>query len=69
MKVLQTTSWKWRRDELSLKQFRQLTSTEREEYLFLLKGLDINILGTNDEYILTFYTLQDKPKQEHFIKL
>lgn len=57
---METTSkvkgqWKWRKDELNLKQFRDLPIEEREEYIVLLKGLKPEILGSNDEYILKWY--------------
>lgn len=44
--------WKWRIDELSLKQFYLLNKEEKEEYILLLKGLKPELLGTNDEYVL-----------------
>lgn len=60
----------WRKDELSLKEFRQLPSTEREEYLLLLQGINQEYLGINDSYILS---LHDKPqeikKQKNFFEL
>ena len=52
MKLIQTGQWYWRQDELSFKQFTLLSKVEKEEYLFLLKGLNPNELSTNDLYIL-----------------
>lgn len=60
---------KWREDELSLKQFRQLSSTEREEYLLLLEGIDKEYLGTNDSYILYLYNKPEEIKKQNFFEL
>jgi hypothetical protein len=60
--------WKWREDELSLKQFRELSIDERDEYIFLLKGLKPEILGTNDEYILRWYNQEQIPTSK-FLEL
>lgn len=57
MKQKQKGQWYWRKDELSLKEYRQLTSTEREEYLTLLQGLEPEELSTNDECILNQYSI------------
>jgi hypothetical protein len=57
MKLTQKGQWYWREDELSLKEYRQLTSTEKEEYLTLLQGLKGEELSTNDEYILNQYSV------------
>ena len=63
-------SWKYRRDELSLKEFYNLSSTDKEEYIFLLKGLKPEILGTNDQYVLQFYCGTDKQEKEYkFLEL
>ena len=62
--------WKWRRDELSLKQFYLLPKEEKEEYILLLKGLKPEILSTNDEYVLQFYCGTDKQEKEYkFLEL
>jgi hypothetical protein len=57
MKLKQRGQWYWRKDELSLKEFRQLSSTEREEHLTLLQGLKPEELSTNDIYILNQYSV------------
>jgi hypothetical protein len=64
-------SWKWRKDELSLKQFYNLSSTDKEEYIFLLKGLKPEVLGTNDEYVLRLYSTQENKfdKEYKFLEL
>lgn len=48
-------AWKYRTDELSLKEFRKLSSTDREEYILLLLGIKKEELSTNDQYILDMY--------------
>jgi hypothetical protein len=60
MKTNQSTAPKFRTDELSMKEYRKLTSTEREEYLTLLQGLEPEELSTNDEYILNQYSIVKK---------
>jgi hypothetical protein len=63
-------SWKYRIDELSLKEFYNLSSTDKEEYIFLLKGLKPEILSTNDEYVLRSYCGTDKQEKEYkFLEL
>lgn len=57
MKLEQRGQWYWRKDELSLKEYRQLPSTEKEEYLTLLQGLKPEELSTNDIYILNQYSV------------
>jgi hypothetical protein len=57
MKPAQIGQWYWREDELSMKEYRQLSSTEKEEYLTLLRGLKPEELSTNDEYILNQYSV------------
>ena len=62
--------WKYRIDELSLKEFYLLNKEDKEEYIFLLKGLKPEILGTNDEYVLRSYCGIDKQeKQYKFLEL
>jgi hypothetical protein len=58
--------WKWRKDELSLKEFRLLSKSNREEYLLLLKGLKKEELSTNDQYILEEYVEEIKEQYKFF---
>jgi hypothetical protein len=46
---------KWRKDALSIKEFRNLSTEDKDEYLVLLLGLDKKELGDADEYILNFH--------------
>jgi hypothetical protein len=60
---------KWRKDELSLKQFRLLSKDNREEYLLLLKGIKLEELSTNDQFILNEYVEEEKQKPIKFLEL
>lgn len=60
---------KWRKDELSLKQFRLLSKENREEYLLLLKGIKPEELSTNDNFILNEYVEEEKQKPIKFLEL
>ena len=68
MKLLKTGQWYWRNDELSLMEFRKLTSTEREEYLTLLRKLKPEELSTNDQYIFNQHSVVIKSNKK-FIEL
>jgi hypothetical protein len=68
MKLIQTGQWYWRHDEISLKQFSLLTSTDKQEYLDLLKGLKPNELSSTDIIILNKFA-PAKPKQTQFLEL
>jgi hypothetical protein len=57
---------KWRKDELSLKEFRLLSKENREEYLILLKGIKPVELSTNDEFILNQFVEEEKEKYNFF---
>lgn len=56
MQLIKTGQWYWREDELSLVEFKNLTSTEREEYLMLLLGLDEKEISSTDRIILNQYS-------------
>ena len=63
-----TQQWKWRKDEISMKDFYQLSTADKEEYILLILGLPLSERGTSDEIILNnFYKLV--PKEENFITL
>lgn len=69
MKLIQTGQWLWRGDELSYKQFTLLNKKDKEEYLFLLKGLPEDERSTNDLYVLNLFTKEEKPKASKFLEL
>jgi|TARA_R110000823_G_scaffold239376_1_gene364597 hypothetical protein len=57
---------KWRKDEMSLKEFRLLSKESREEYLLLLKGIKKEEVSTNDQYILDQYIEEEKEQYKFF---
>ena len=63
-----TQQWKWRENEIRLKDFYNLSTKEKEEYILMILNLPISERGTCDEIILNnFYKLI--PKEENFITL
>ena len=67
-----TSQWVWRDDELSYKQFTLLSKEEKEEHLFLLKGLKPEEISTNDYYILKLNSTrnEDNPDEKYkFLEL
>lgn len=65
-----TRTPKWRKDALSIKEFRNLSTEDKDEYLFLLLGLDKEELGDADEYILNFHSnVKPDAENNHFFSL
>jgi hypothetical protein len=63
-----TQQWKWRKDEISMKDFYQLSKADKEEYILLILGLPLSERGTSDEIILNNFN-KLVPKEENFITL
>ena len=63
-----TQQWKWREDQIPLKQFYKLSTEEKVEYILLILGLPLSERGTSDEIILNNFT-KLVPKEENFITL
>jgi hypothetical protein len=63
-----TQQWKWREDQIPLKQFYKLSTADKEEYILLILGLPLSERGTSDEIILNNFT-KLVPKEENFITL
>ena len=63
-----TQQWKWRKDQMPLKQFYKLSIKEKEEYILLILSLPLSERGTSDEIILNNFT-KLVPKEENFITL
>jgi hypothetical protein len=63
-----TQQWKWREDQIPLKQFYKLSTEDKEEYILLILGLPLSERGTSDEIILNNFT-KLVPKEENFITL
>ena len=56
--------WKWRNNELSLKQFYNLPSTKRNEYIAMLENLHSTERSSCDNIILSQYSrIIEKTKQ------
>lgn len=68
MKLTKTGQWHWREDELSYKEFTQLKREEKDEYLFLLKGLPEEERSSNDNTIIDIY-LKEKKENNNFFQL
>jgi len=57
--------WKWRDEELSLKSFYQLKPDEKKKYVNSIEKIPEHELGSNDLYILKFYST----KKSNFISI
>jgi hypothetical protein len=56
--------WKWRNNEISLKQFYNLPSTKRNEYISMLEQLPSTERSSCDNIILSQYSrIIEKTKQ------
>lgn len=58
--------WKWRDGELSGKEFNNLSSTAKQDYIKELEQLDVNSLSSGDNILLNLYS---KKKTKQFISL
>lgn len=68
MNKQETTKWKWREDEISFKEFRQLPQQEKDEYVLLIEGLKPEQRSTCDEIILNLYS-KKQIEQNKFLEL
>ena len=50
------SGWSWRKDELSLKEFYNLPSTKRKEYISILEQLPSTERSSGDNIILNQYS-------------
>jgi hypothetical protein len=48
----QNTGWKWRDDQLTMKEFYKLSSTDKDEYILLILGLKEEERSSMDEILL-----------------
>jgi hypothetical protein len=55
--IKQHTGWKWRDDQLTMKEFYNLSSTDKEEYLLLIKGLKEEERSSMDIILLNRFNL------------
>lgn len=68
MKLIKTGQWTWREDEMSFKEFTLLKRAEKDEYLFLLKGLPVNERSTTDLIIINMF-IKEKDSTPKFFEL
>ena len=69
MKLTTTgTNWRWREDELTMKEFYELSSTDKDEYILLILGLKEEERSSMDEIILNRF-IKDKPETNKFLEL
>jgi hypothetical protein len=69
MKLTDTgTKWRWRSDEITMKEFYNLSSTDKDEYILLILGLKEEERSSMDEIILNRF-IKDKPKTNKFLEL
>lgn len=59
----------WRTDEISYKDFNLLNKNDKEEYLFLLKGLPEDERSTNDIAIMNMFIKEEKKKDKNFFSI
>jgi hypothetical protein len=57
MEIKQYTGWKFRDDEITMKQFYNLSQQDKEEYLLLVKGLKEEERSSMDIILLNRFQL------------
>ena len=68
MEIKQYTGWKFRDDEITMKQFYNLSQQDKEEYLLLIKGLKEEERSSMDIILLNRFGLI-KPESIKFLEL
>lgn len=68
MEIKQHTGWKFRDDELTLKQFYRLTQQDKDEYVLLIEGLKPEELSSMDIILLNRFG-KNKPEPIKFLEL
>lgn len=63
---MESSNWKWRDGEMSVRDFYKLSSTAKQEYIQLLEQLDAGTRSTGDNILLNLYS---KKVSKHFISL
>jgi hypothetical protein len=58
------SKWRWRDDEILMKEFHKLSKEERDEYLLLVQGLPKEQRSSTDDIYVAVYNL-DKPKNKN----
>ena len=68
MEIKQYTGWKFRDDEITMKQFYKLSQQDKDEYLLLIKGLKEEERSSMDIILLNRFGLI-KPEPIKFLEL
>ncbi len=55
-----STSWKWRDDQLTMKEFYNLTQLDKDEYIILVEGLKPEERSSMDEILLNRFGKTNK---------
>lgn len=66
--IKQHTGWKFREDEITMKQFYNLSQQDKEEYFLLVKGLKEEERSSMDIILLNRFGLI-KPESIKFLEL
>ena len=66
MKLSTCGQWIFRDGELSMPAFIKASSTEKKEYLDLVKSLPTDERSTMDQYLVDLYKLDKKESQNYF---
>ena len=66
--IKQHTGWKFREDEITMKQFYNLSQQDKEEYFLLIKGLKEEERSSMDIILLNRFGLI-KPESIKFLEL
>ena len=66
--IKQHTGWKFREDEITMKQFYNLSQQDKEEYFLLVKGLKEEERSSMDIILLNRFGLI-KPEPKKFLSL
>lgn len=66
--IKQHTGWKFREDEITMKQFYNLSQQDKEEYFLLVKGLKEEERSSMDIILLNRFGLI-KPEPIKFLEL
>lgn len=56
----QNIGWRWREDELTMKEFYELSSTDKDEYILLIEGLKPEERSSMDEILLNRFGKTNK---------
>lgn len=66
METKQRTGWKWRDDQLTMKQFYNLPQQERDEYILMVRGLKPEDRSSMDEILLNRFNLNKEESNNFF---